>query len=266
MINIFTIATDVYGQYLPTLKKSLANFNPQEQIRFILLADKPYIDYDIYYHICNLQYPFNTFHKVDYIIDCINEFDIDKNEYFIYVDADTCFRKMPEQFWNNTFSSIMNSDKLCFACSPWKFTNILFENDLSKDSCPEAYVSNKPIQWIQASFFMGPINKLFDKFYNEWNKIITNCIKNHRDYPVLPHMFDQSVINKILSLNYDDYIIDDFIFNGYGMNLLYNDEYLISDFSDKNLINCKCTYSLNDYPNIFLFQKFNNEIKLSKRL
>jgi len=266
MINIFTIATDVYGQYMSTLKKSLINFNPQDQIRFILVADNPYIDCDIYYHICNLPYPFNAYHKIDYIIDCIKEFDINQNEYFIYVDADTCFRKMSEQFWNNTFALLVNSNKLCFANSPWKFTNITYENDKAKKRCFDVYVSNKTIRWVQTSFFMGPINKLFGKFYNEWNKIITNCTKNHRSNPMVPYIFDQSVINKILSLNYNDYIIDDFIFNGYNMNLIYSDEYLTNDFSDRNLVTCENTYSLNNYPNIFLFQKFNTELKSSKRL
>jgi len=271
MINVFTIATDVYIKYIPTLKKSLCNFMPEgEQIRFILIADTQCVDCDIYYHICNLPYPFNTYHKIDYIIDCIKTFNIDRSEYFVYVDADTCFRKMSDDFWNTTFKNIMSTNKLCFTRSPWKFHDFLDnENINSSIHCKECYINTndyKRHNWVQTSFFMGPISKLMGDFFNKWIEIITNCTKQHRITPVIPYIFDQSVINKIISIDYNKYIIDDFIFNAYAVDFVNNEDYLITDFSDKNLKTCDNRYELNKFSNIFLFQKFNTDIKESKRL
>lgn len=269
MINIFTIATDIYKVYIPILKKSLSNFTPKnEQIRFILISDKMCCNCDIYYHICNLPYPFNTYHKLDYIIDCINENHINKSDYFIYVDADTYFRKMPDDFWNITFKELINTHKLCFANSPWKYTAIpKIENNFTEFHCQEVYVKNlnTKTNWIQASFFMGPIYAIYGEFYNKWNEIITNCTKNHRQYPVIPYIYDQSVINKIISLNYSKYIIDDFIFNAYDIDVIHNNEYITNDLKSYNLITANNSYSLNNYEKIFLIQKFNQELK-TKRL
>ena len=267
MVNIFTVATDIYKKYIDVLYKSLVNVYPNEEKRFILIADKPCCDCDIYYHICNLPYPFNTYHKIEYIADCINSYNIHKDEKFIFVDADSCFRIMPSDFWS-TFDKFIDTNKLIFTKSPWQNTDIPnIENNHHKDYCHELYIDNlNPKLWTQTSFFAGKINKFLDLslVYFEY---VTNCTKLHRHVPCMPYMSDQTIMNKIISLNYSDYIIDDFIYNGYEFSFVDNDEYLRNDFRNKEYCNCGKTYELNKYhPYIFIIQKFNNDIKSSKRL
>jgi len=146
-IYVFTIATDMYKGYIPFLEASLANLSPLSKVfdvELILISDIDCISETPhkYLHICNMPYPFNAYHKFDYIHDAISFLNLEEDGYFIYVDADSIFRKMEVDFYEKTIPQLLCNNTLTLARSPWRFTKIIqYENDNCKGT--PSYISGQ---------------------------------------------------------------------------------------------------------------------------
>lgn len=268
MLNLFTIATDMYNQYIPFLVKSLENL--KLDFRFILMSDKD-IQYEgeseyIYYHIANLPYPFILYHKIDYIYDCINYNNIPLTDSFMFVDADTIFRKMPDVFWKN-IDKMLSTDMLYFPRSPFYIDGIPeWENYNNKGNC--CYIEDIDIKkYVQTSLFFGSIKQL-EWLYNECYNLVTRMTKDDRRNPRVPYIFDQSIVNKLISIKENEkrFVIEDFIFNAYNVDVIHDSDFVNKTFNDISYKYKDVDYFINDHPQIFVLQKFNREIKDDKRL
>ena len=113
--------------------------------------------------------------------------------------------------------------------------------------------------------FMGSIKK-FEEIYPLTYDLTTRHTKEDRKHPSIPYIFDQSIINKIANTNKEHFSFEDLIFNLYDSVSLDDKDFLKTSYKEKNLVSCNNTYRLNNFNNIFVIQKFNQEIKKAKRL
>ena len=270
-IYIFTIATDIYKGYIPFLEASLANLSPLSKVfdvELILISDRDCISETPhkYLHICNMPYPFNTYHKFDYIHDAISFLNLQDDAYFIYVDADSIFRKMEPNFYTRTLPNLLDNGKITLARSPWRLTSVTRNENYGCKGTP-SYIERLDSRnnYAQASMFMGSIKK-FEEVYPLIYGLMTSHIKERREHPSLPLMFDQSIINKVANTHNEFFSFDDLIFNIYEDLSLEEKEFLKTSYKEKNLVKCNKTYHMNKYSNIFVIQKFNQGIKKEKRL
>ena len=268
-INIFIIATNKYNEYLTYLYPTLENLFPMLEKHIYLIGDKniPYtlndnIKYN-YFHITNLPYPFITYNKLIYICDCIKEYNINKDEYFIYIDADSYILQMNEEYWLKLLT-IIEDNKICFAISPWAPRKNIgyecgnWENENNTKSA--SYIMNKNLNdYVQTSLFFGKINSFID-FTNKTLKYMISDSNNK----IIPYIYDQSLINKVI---FDDHYYCNknyYILNFYD-NININEMYEnvishITLYIHDKLIN------YNDHKDtIFCVQKFNQYIKESQK-
>lgn len=254
-LYIITIATSAYNKYLTYLIYSLQHFKlHQFNIKLIIISDEYNYKSYLYYPIAHFPYPFNLYLKPLIIQNALSYFNISDNEYMMYVDADTYIRELDNY---NTFEKSLLTNKMIFSISPWcNSNNFNFENSLNKDKYKEVYIENiKRTDFIQTSFFGGNI-KSFNDFcgkYFELQQIFTKDWVNKR----IPPMIDQSIITKIIYGDNDNYIKDYFIVNDYNTYTLDN----IKEEIKLPRKYCNDTFDIISYPNIFLIQKFNPEIK-----
>ena len=256
-LYICILATFLYNNYLPYFIKSLKHFYlPNFSIKVIIISDKKQYDEYLYYPIGHFPYPFNTYLKSFIIQNALEYYNCSEDDYIMYVDADTIIRKLDNYIF---IEELLSQNKLWFTISPWSNFQYTYENDILKKNYPEVYIQNiQKQEFIQSSFWMGNI-----KLYNNFCKLcfsieleFTKDWKNKR----IPPMQDQSIITKIIHNNKDIYKVDYFIFN-YYKNITLDD---IHNYYN-NTITCNNTFNINQYPYIFLIQKFNQDIKKSLR-
>ncbi len=269
-LYILTSATVSYNNYLPFLFKSLSNIKLSDiwNLNLIVMSDKEpdfsivpeNINKKIYYHIVHYPYAFNIYLYPNIIYDFIIENKLSNNDYILYIDADTIFRNGD---YYRKFENDLLSNKMIFSISPWFITSQYnYENNICKENgYLEVYIENMiNTDFIQTSVFAGQINIFKEFFKNEYEKMQTKLIKNWINKKMLP-MNDQSLINYIVAKNRENYIKDNYIFNLYqdiNLNDVYN--------SFKNSVSCWKSFKIDNYPNIFLIQKFNTYIKEQERL
>ena len=130
-LYILILATSLYNNYLPfffgTLKfLKLKHFN----IIPIVISDRKYLDHK-YYPIAHFPYPFNTYLKSFIIKNALKYYNCDKNDYTMYIDADTMIRKKNNY---DNFEQYLLNDKMLFSISPWTFNCYDYENNLIKEN------------------------------------------------------------------------------------------------------------------------------------
>lgn len=269
-LYIITQATSIYNDYLPYLFKSLSNIGLSNiwDLHLIVMSDKEpdfkfvpnKIDKKIYYHIVDFPYCFNLYLRPNIIYDFFkeNNFDVN-NDYFLFVDVDTIFRN------GNYYKKIEHdllTNKMIFSISPWFNHDYTTENDVCKNKYNEiCIVKIEPKDYLQLSFFAGQINA-FNKFFEDYKNLQIKLISNWEEKKI-PPMNDQSIITYLVWKNkYKNiYIKDNYIINIYQDLELKN---IKKKFI--NVSTCNNTFNINDYPNIFLIQKFNTYIKESIRI
>jgi len=265
-INIFVVSTGIYNTYINALIKSIDNFKKywNGDIKTILISDVNNQNFDINYHIPQLPYSLILLGRIHYIKDILNMYSIDENEIMMCLDVDSVFRKMPQNFYF-VLENYINTNKMCFARSPHIYNHVV-ENE-NTFHISELHMYNNLDKYVQTSLFFGKISA-FNKFYIQYVKLEKTYMYsgNSNSKHKIPIMHDQTIINKIILDNINDYIIDDFIFNGYQFDFINTDDYLTNDFTDKDYACANETYHLNNYNNIFIIQKFNNDIKQPIRL
>lgn len=267
-LNIFILSTGCYNQYLDFLYPTLNRLFPMLEKNIYLISDinKPYnlnntIKYN-YYHICDLPYPFITYFKANYIIDCIKQFNINKNEYFIFLDVDSIILEKQNEFWNNLLN-IINKYKLCFAISPWKGSGYA-ENKKNKESITYILNTNLDI-YIQSSLFFGIIS-YFNDILIKYNQYISIDSKNK----IIPFLNEQSIFNKLIIDDKLQCICDYYILNYYKNITIKNlnnieDNLINNSYYDNMKYHNDCLIKYKEYINIFCVQKFNPYIKDNKR-
>ena len=256
MLNIFILATGCYCEYLKYLYPTLKYLFPSLQKTIYLISDKD-VKYEYnnikykYFHITDLPYPFINYNKVNYICDCIKEFNIDENDYFIYLDADSIILEMPNKYWDDLIY-IINENKICFSLNPWGYI-IDEHNEENKYSCTYLKHLENRNKFIQFSMFFGLIYKLFD-LQQKMNYYINLDSQNK----VISKLYDESVINKIIiDDNYECYLNNYMI--TYFKNLNENNQ-LDKLEETINVISYKDKKDI-----IFCVQKFNYYIKSCKK-
>lgn len=292
MIHIFTIMTSVYTDYFNGQYRTMRYLFPNHKKTYTLISDIKPTNFDYLYgenletrfvKIMDLPYPLVPLCKTMYMVNNLPE-NASDDDIFIFVDADTKFLKMSDEFYDSLYEK-MKSHDFVFALNPWcNQFNDLFGADSEKSwwyatgnkSCIEfmnddaAYAShfelNESSVWCQTSFFAGKIGKL-KEIDKDIRQLMTQDL-NHEDFihktkskfivRHLPIAFEESYINKIINeclnpstdtalYNYD-ILIDDYIIN---YNLSFR-SFTINFFQEK-------------YPNIFLLQKYNMSKKMKKR-
>lgn len=265
-INIFVVSTGIYNTYINTFIKSIDNFKKywNGDIKTILISDIANPNFDINYHIPQLPYSLILLGRIHYIKDILNMYSIDENEIIMNIDVDSVFRKMSKTF-DCILENYINTNKMCFARSPHIYDHVV-ENE-NTFHIRELHIYNNFDKYTQSSLYFSKISA-FNKFYEQYVKLEKTYMYsgNSNSKHKIPIMHDQTIINKIVLDNINDYVINDFIFNGYQFDFINTDDYLTDDFTDKDYTCANETYHLNNYTDIFIIQKFNNDIKQPIRL
>lgn len=274
-LYIVTSASDVYKEYIPTFIESIRNLEWMTsygfEIHVVLMTDEDFetnSKYPLYkIHIPNLPYSLFAMTKTDFCFDALMQCKINNEDYFIWADIDTYFRYLTDNK-KLTLIEYFKQDKVCFARTPWCFIEgIRNENEQCKNT--NWYIENLDTctQWVQNSLFFSKFAS-YKEFYKEHWMIVQNNVNNLNGCPVIPFMHDQTSTNKVISFDYSKYIIGDFVFNGYEdiYSPINNPEVLNKTFDDQTYISANSGYDLSKFSTIFAIQKFNSEIKKTKRI
>ena len=270
--NLYIIiqSTSNYNEYLIYLFKSLSNIRLSNiwNLHLIVMSDKEpnfnlvpnNINKKIYNHIVHYPYPFNAYLFPNIIYDFIINNNLNDDDYILKVDSDTIFRNGN---YYNKFENDLLTNKMIFTISPWiKIGGGFNENNICKESgYEEIYIENMELEdHLQLSFFAGQIKSFKDFFKNKFEKLQIDLIKDWKCKKI-PPMNEQSLICYIVSKNKEKYIKDNYVIN------LYKDIELDDINNEFNhILGCYNTFNIDDYPNIFLIQKFNGYIKNTIRI
>lgn len=270
---IITVATDVYKAYLKNLCYSLKNIIPMKMLgydlHFLLLTDDDnalqdvmkYDEFDyLVHHIVNLPYPWNTGFKFHVMDDCIKRMKLDPDAHFIFVDVDSLFRKMNEHFYER-LDSLLDEDVARFAWHPWRIYDpgkFNYEQTNNSKSCtyiePSKYVNER---FVQASFMMGSL-KHIDELVTKLDVWFRKMYAERR----IPYLGEQSIINKILSEDLTYAKVDPYIFSHYKI-AMDNTQTFVDNFQN-GLSSCNDTFFINNYQNMFVFQKYDATMKTKR--
>lgn len=270
-LHIITVSTDIYNLFIPNMIKSLKNLLKLKEygydMNFLLISDDssslanwPYSSNDItceHMHTCNFPYPFNSYLKFHIIKDAIDYLHYNDDDKFIFVDADSIFRKCKSDFYDR-LHSMLSMDKLHFALHPWRI-NDPFNSENSKNRYSCTYIANYDVKkYVQASFVMGSLRllKTLTSNMEHWFK---ESYKERR----IPYLIDQSVVNKVIDEDSSFCEFDYFIYTHDFFKIQGADKYIDKYIS--NISTCGDSYHIDNYPNIFVFQKY-DPIKEEKRL
>lgn len=273
---VVSLASDVYKQYIPAFVKSVKNLkwieNKGYEIYVVMMLDEDCeIETEfpvIKLHIPNLPYSSMALTKTDFVFDAIAQAKASDDDSFMFFDIDSYVIKMNEDKQARIFE-LLTGEKVCFTRTPWRFEKTPYLENF-KNIGTYWFIKDMSIEnYVQNSFFFGTV-KAYKQFYKKYWMTVNSRMNPHKGQPVIPYMHDQSMTNKVVSLDYSNYVIDDFVFNGYDdkFSPTSHPENLDNRFDDQTYENEKATknYVLNDCPNIFVIQKFDKEIKKTKRI
>lgn len=276
MNYIFTVATNIYIQFLEYQAKTYQHLFPQEDKMFIWFVDNvdnaqqianKFPEFNISIErIDNLVYPFNTYFKFNYIENWCNRNGINDTDMIMFFDADTVFvaHPDPELLYKNVTS---HNCTLTFDPTNNHQGNIFWQYEDGPCSVSYEYMSEN---YIQASFIICKYS-FFKVLMKDYNYYV-------RDYSIkkkLPVMFDQTILNYLASIDTDNnFYLDNFNLNVanrvYTVNGVENISWQVQFktpgkwfgwFEGERTLQ---PYELGN--NFFFIQKFNQHIKAKNKL
>lgn len=287
-IWIFTIATSVYNEYLEEQYETFNNLFPNHEKVMVVISDQEPIKSEInkhidirYYKITDHPYPLVTLSKYIYICDAI-PFDAKDDDTFVFIDADTKFLRKENNFYDNLYNKINQYD-LIFTIAPWQNLYKRYFSKLTPSGWPSfmekydsyAHYMNDPdingtshyditdkTTYCQTSFFAGKIGKL-KEFNDDVRKLMSNDLNTLNDKYI--EKGQQELFRHIplaSEENYTNKIINDHIHNKIDKYNILIGNFILCNYTPFNEIK---TIILNDFPSIFLEQKYNFNIKKDKR-
>ena len=261
-IHIFYLATDLYINFADIFFSSVHRCFPNIHKNICFFSDKKYEynynnDYiDSYENILitNLPYPYNVLFKINYMCEYIKNNNINNDDLFLFFDANTyILNNVKDELYNNIYNKLLEYDFIMLT-SPWQCGN--FENNNQHGE----YFKIKNLHYVtydysQTSFFGGKISKLLE-LYEIYNEELENICA----FEEIPNMYDQTMLNKIISEHFKFYN------KLFSLNIYYDfDELNSMDITLSNIYNkiknddLYCyKYSYDSLVNdCFMIQKFN---------
>ena len=273
MLYVFTVATNIYINYLEYQIKTYKHLFPNINKKFIWftddvnkcqeLAQKYNYDIDVV-KITPLVYPFNTLFKTNYITDYSKTHSLKKDDIIIFIDADTIFVKRESRFWEKLLNDIKTFDCI-FSISPWIFDNIHISEQ-------DNYICNIPLNFSKRNYIQDSFFIFKNGIMQEWQIQYDYYLREYTLQKRLPIMQDQTLLNYLIYKNQEKNNIKlAFYFVNY-----YKDTSLDScelfDYNDVFINKTYCEgktgalYTKNiNCDNFFMLQKFNNSIKYNIR-
>lgn len=221
---IFTIATDVYNNFIDDQINSIDNLFPNIiEKNYIIITDntslynkenilsKTLLSNVFIYEIIDMLHDLIMVNRLNYMIYFLKKSNIEysDNDLFIYIDADTKFFQKTKEFWDEFYHKVIQYD-MFITKYPLGYFQGEYEQAKGSRELDEfcgSYNLTKNVNWIQMSLFGGSIKMLF----NLYNDIYLNMLKQDLQKNIynrhIPVLHDESYMMKIVNDNPNNYNI-----------------------------------------------------------
>lgn len=263
-IQIITIATGCYKNFVPSFIESVQHFMPNDEKRITIYSDG-LLEYQYYTNkyiklinikpLYDLIYPCININKPLFINEAIQN----NADYIYWIDIDTIFKKVPYYDWNkmkNDLDSnkvlvtkhpfyILNDNEVYWGRNKEESVNNLYTKNLTeKDPLRSSYIPAEKYTYINSAFWAA--NKTTIKRFND--KIIELTRQDLKRYPYgyrVPNYMDENYVNKIVYL--------------YTTGKSKEFDFEINSYT------ALCNMKSNEPDTVFMYQKNKEELKQTRQ-
>lgn len=245
-IQIITIATGGYKNYVPPFLDSIRHFFPDDEKYITIFSDglpeynyfsNEYIKRIKIEKLHNFLYPCINLNKPVLINDVLSDVD-----YTVMIDIDTIFMNRPEYDWS-ILKKYMDNDEVLltqhpfyslkpdaefWGDAPFRWINNLYTLNLTeKDSKYAAYIKDQTYTYINSAFWAANV-KTMKKFNDEIIELARKDLTRYPNGYHIPKYMDENYVNKLA--NEYQHGKGDLKFCIMQFSNLYNTESIVSDF------------------------------------